>query len=260
MNSYTVYCHISPSNKRYFGITSQKPERRWQNGNHYKGQVFYRAINKYEWNNIEHIIVAKGLSEDEAKWLEIELIAAYDTTNPNKGYNISLGGEGSCGYHHTEEWKKQHSETMTGKNNPNWGKCGKNHPMFGKHLTEEHRRKISENNGRAMLGKHHTEEAKRRMSEANSGENHPMFGKLGKDCHSTKIILCLTTGKCFWGRKEAGKCYGIKSTGNISSCCNGNPNHKHCGKLPDGTKLRWTYVKGNILLNFNHNKRLRRLD
>lgn len=31
---YTVYKHTTPSGKVYIGITGQKPERRWQNGNH----------------------------------------------------------------------------------------------------------------------------------------------------------------------------------------------------------------------------------
>lgn len=34
-NCYTVYKHISPSNKVYIGITSRKPELRWRKGNGY---------------------------------------------------------------------------------------------------------------------------------------------------------------------------------------------------------------------------------
>lgn len=56
---YTVYMHVSPSGKRYIGITSQKVEKRWANGKGYKTQqYFYRAIKKYGWNNFQHIIVA----------------------------------------------------------------------------------------------------------------------------------------------------------------------------------------------------------
>ena len=36
MNNYTVYCHIFPNGKRYVGITKQKPEYRWDNGNGYR--------------------------------------------------------------------------------------------------------------------------------------------------------------------------------------------------------------------------------
>ena len=46
---------------------------------------------------------------------------------------------------------------------------GKNHPYFGKHHSEEARRKISEamkGNNHPNFGKHHSEESKRKMSEA----------------------------------------------------------------------------------------------
>lgn len=33
---YTVYKHTTPSGKVYVGITKQKPEQRWDNGNGYK--------------------------------------------------------------------------------------------------------------------------------------------------------------------------------------------------------------------------------
>ena len=44
MDNYTVYMHISPSGKRYIGITSVKPKYRWRNGKGYETQIFYRAI------------------------------------------------------------------------------------------------------------------------------------------------------------------------------------------------------------------------
>ena len=33
---WTVYIHISPSNKYYVGITSREPELRWKNGKGYQ--------------------------------------------------------------------------------------------------------------------------------------------------------------------------------------------------------------------------------
>ena len=70
--SYLVYMHISPSNKRYIGITCQKPKKRWgKNGKGYERQeYFYRAIEKYGWDNFQHIIIAKGLTKEIAEWLE----------------------------------------------------------------------------------------------------------------------------------------------------------------------------------------------
>ena len=68
MKTYIVYMHISPSKKKYIGITSLPTEKRWKNGNGYKKQpYFHRAINKYGWDNFQHIIIARGLSEEDAK-------------------------------------------------------------------------------------------------------------------------------------------------------------------------------------------------
>lgn len=131
-DNYKVYVHINKSNgKRYYGITKQKVEKRWKNGYGYKNnEHFWNSICKYGWNNFEHIVIAKGLTEEEAKWLEIELIREHDTTNPKYGYNISLGGEGgNC----SEETRKKLSES----------KKGENHYMYGKNHTKETKKKMS---------------------------------------------------------------------------------------------------------------------
>lgn len=92
--SYTVYMHMTPNNKIYFGITSQKPQRRWSNGRGYiNNKHFYRAIQKYGWNNIKHLILFTGLNKKQAKKYEVLLIYLYNTTNPKLGYNITKGGD-----------------------------------------------------------------------------------------------------------------------------------------------------------------------
>lgn len=92
---YIVYMHTAPNNKKYIGITRQeKPEKRWgSNGCGYIGnEHFSRAISKYGWNNIKHEILYTGLTKEEAEQKEIELIAYYDSMNPDKGYNMTIGG------------------------------------------------------------------------------------------------------------------------------------------------------------------------
>ena len=65
---YFVYIHIFPNNKKYIGITSQTTQRRWKNGKGYKSQkMLTRAINKYGWGNIEHIVLFKNLTQEEAE-------------------------------------------------------------------------------------------------------------------------------------------------------------------------------------------------
>ena len=67
--------HTSPSNKKYIGITSLKPEYRWNKGNGYKTQtVFYRAIQKYGWDNFKHEIIDHADNEIDANILEHKYI------------------------------------------------------------------------------------------------------------------------------------------------------------------------------------------
>ena len=88
---WTVYMHICPDNKKYIGITSLIPEDRWKNGNGYFEQYFYKAIKKYGWDNIQHIILADGLTEDEAYEMEEYYIHKHKTLYAKHGYNITFG-------------------------------------------------------------------------------------------------------------------------------------------------------------------------
>ena len=102
MNSYTVYVHISPSNKKYVGITGGNVDDRWRNGSGYfRNPYFTKAIKKYGWVNFKHQIVAEGLTKLEAEKLEKELINKYQSNKRGFGYNIKSGGD-SNGKHSDE--------------------------------------------------------------------------------------------------------------------------------------------------------------
>lgn len=109
---YFVYMHITPSGKRYIGITcKEKVTQRWGKCSGYKTQpYFYKAIQKYGWENIEHIIIAEGLEEETAKQMEKDLIREYESNNKEKGYNLTIGGDGVVGYQITEEVRKKLSD------------------------------------------------------------------------------------------------------------------------------------------------------
>ena len=150
MKSYTVYRHISPSGKVYIGITCMKPEYRWNHGKGYREidqPVFSRAIKKYGWDNITHEILYSGLTERDAKNLEINLIKQYKSLGLS--YNITDGGDGFRGATHmkgrkaSEETKRKMREArkgtnrgsanpMYGRTNPAYGKFGKEHPASKK--------------------------------------------------------------------------------------------------------------------------------
>ena len=91
-----VYMHtVKENGKKYIGQSKMSPEKRWgKNGHRYKGCMFYDAIKKYGWNNIEHEILIDNLTEEEADYYEKYYIALYQTDISEFGYNISKGGYG----------------------------------------------------------------------------------------------------------------------------------------------------------------------
>lgn len=150
--NYKLYVHISPSGKRYYGITSKKRvQNRWNNGRGYIGnEHFTRAINKYGWDNFEHIVLFDNLTKEEACLLEQFYIALYDTTNPKYGYNNTNGGEHGLA---SEQTKKKISEAKKGG-----------------HHTEETKNKMSE----AKKGHKFTEQTINKISESIKGKNNGM--------------------------------------------------------------------------------------
>ncbi len=155
---YWIYCHVFPNGKRYVGLTRTKLERRWgHNGGNYKTCVLVnRAISKYGWENVEHVIIDAAKTKEEAEEKEKYYIRKYDSDNPEHGYNMLPGGDVSTN-DATEEMRYK-----LGNGNR------------GKRKTEEEKRKISEGVKRAFnrpesngrIGSKAAEETKRKMSEA----------------------------------------------------------------------------------------------
>ena len=116
--NYTVYCHICPNGKRYVGMTGRPVESRWQNGRGYScNKYFSKAIDKYGWKNIEHQILATGISFDEACALEREYIGLFKSNDAKHGYNLDSGGNSQK--KHSEETKKKIGDSHRGiKINP----------------------------------------------------------------------------------------------------------------------------------------------
>lgn len=123
---YCVYVHTFPNGKRYVGITSQLPERRWKNGHAYHGQSYvWNAISKYGWHNIRHDVLYTGLTKFEACAIERQLIHEWRTAEKEYGYNIALGGvANTAGRHHSEETRRKMSESHIGINT--WARGRKN--------------------------------------------------------------------------------------------------------------------------------------
>jgi group I intron endonuclease len=99
------------NNKVYIGQTkSADPNKRWRNGTHYENTYFGRAIQKYGWDNFEHIILESEIpTQEEANQKEQEYIALYNSTNKDFGYNSTTGG---MSFELSEEVRQQRREIM----------------------------------------------------------------------------------------------------------------------------------------------------
>lgn len=248
---WCVYIHKNKVNgKVYIGKTCKKPERRWARGKGYSAQPkFHDDIIKYGWDNFEHIIIAEGLDEPKAKDMEVSLIAKYESTNKEKGYNTTRGGDGGClGYTHTEDWKEKHreynrtrilsQETIQRQIDSHIGKgLGKDNPFYGKKHTDETKRKISEaKKGKKMPPR--SEETKKKIgansriyqnrpevkaakSERFSGTGNPNYGKTPP----TAKPVSQYTKDGEWIADYPSAMHAKKATGvsncSIAACCKG---------------------------------------
>ena len=188
---YKVYKHtlpISISGKEndmvYIGITCKNNvKQRWLRGRGYEWNLYFsNTIKKYGWDNLLHEVLFDGLTKEEAEQKEIELIAFYDSTNPQKGYNLSLGGN-----------------------------------SFGKH-SEKTKQLISQKN----KGKVRSEEFKKRLSEAHKGKSKSEeFCKNLSDVKSIPVI-CIETKKIYKSATVAGKELSIDNSTISKCCKGNN--------------------------------------
>ncbi len=182
---WCVYIHTAPNGKKYVGITSLSVHTRWhKNGTGYKKQqYFWRAIQKYGWENFSHEIILENITFDEACEAEQYFIKYYKTNNQNFGYNATEGGAGTQGHVVTDEQKEVMRRLAKERYlNP------ENHPRYGITLTDETKQKIKNTliqkyteEPHPNTGRKHTDESRKKMSKShkgkNTGEDNYWFGK-----------------------------------------------------------------------------------
>ena len=72
--NYSVYQHVTPDGMYYFG-QSQNVEKRWEcNGIHYRNTSLQPYIEKFGWENIQHIVLFRDQTKEDALWIEDFLI------------------------------------------------------------------------------------------------------------------------------------------------------------------------------------------
>jgi len=225
---YTVYMHVTPSDKVYIGITKQNPIKRWLHGKGYQRQLyFYNAILKYGWDNIEHKILFDGLTKEQAEQKEKELIAHYKSNLREFGYNVESGGHTN---NVSEETRKKLSVINTGKHHT---------PETCKRLSELESARWKNADYRAnqiakRKGKEPWNKGKETPAEVRKKQRNAKLGKYTGEKHwNSKKVINVTTGKVYNSFGEIARELNIKNASHIVEVCK--------GKKPSAYGYKWAY-------------------
>jgi group I intron endonuclease len=176
--------------KVYIG-QSLNVERRWRTERSFSGvnPHLKNSFKKYGMENFffELIEETENLNEREIYWIDY-----YQSYDPKKGYNKTLGGREEVIY--TEDARKRMSERNKGEGNPN----------FGNRWNEEQRAEASKRN----TGKKYSAETKKKLSDMRRRGKH----------YQAKKVICLETGEIFDCIADATEKFKISKIGDV---CNG---------------------------------------
>ena len=184
---YGIYNHTN--GKMYIGQTKQGYLRRFaQHCCPSENHLLHKAIKKYGKDNFSCELLDTADTRDIANEKEKMWIYVLKTFKQENGYNLSMGGE--IGDFNAETLKKM-SESKKGEKN-------------------------------SFFGKHHTDEAKKRMSEAKKKtyirSGHPR----------SKRVKCVETGQIFECVLDAQDATGASSH-HIGQVANGHGRNKAGG-------------------------------
>lgn len=192
------------NDKVYIGQTVRELDVRLNEHLRSNSSISGRAMRKYGMDNFTIEIIdnaenMKDLNKKEIYWIEY-----YNSISPN-GYNLTIGGEGTMGYEHTEETRLLQSELKEGMY------FGKDNPFYGRT---------------------HSDKQKSKWSRDRKGRNLDKARSVMLKNHRRKvrnIDTCLE----FDSIKEAGEYYDIAPT-HITRVCKGKQNTTH--------GFRWEYI------------------
>ena len=226
---HKIYKYTNKINgKIYVGRTCQTlTQRAGHRGVKYKNcTYFWRAIQKYRWENFEGEILESNLTATEASQREIFWINTYNSNNRKIGYNLHDKESNNYDWNVRRKMatshlgKKQSKESIEKQRRNMPDRHGKNNPMYGRKLSKERKTQISE----MLRNRPVTEETREKLRIANIGERNPMYGKhmstKNKRARGRKVVN-LDTKEIFYTTIEAADYYKLPYKEAIGDCCRG---------------------------------------
>jgi hypothetical protein len=236
-NLTPFYIGIGTKQKRGYYDISSEFERAYTD--YCRNSIWHNIANKYGY--IVEIVIESN-NYDFIKKKEKELISLYGRINNNTGIlaNLTNGGDGLCGWKPTKEARKNMRLSHLGKCIPKETRIkmsksrkkylrqnpekmrGKNHPNYGKEMSEETKEKIgSSQSGEKhhFYGMSHSEETKKKMSISHIGVNHTDEAKEKISKALSKSVMNIETGEAYNSLTLASEITG-KTISNISMHCN----------------------------------------
>ena len=194
MSHYTYMVTNKTNGKVYVG--SHSWDKEGIDPNYYgSGTAITRAVKKYGKENFQVEVLYFYDTVEECRADEERILTEYNVRDCPHSYNIKNGAIGWTsedmtgekhpfyGKHHTEEARKKLSQAKKGENNPQYGKRGKDAPMYGKHHTEETKQKIA----RANKGLKRSEEIRLKLSQAKNYRKTPIVA-IQKDTGKIRVF------------------------------------------------------------------------
>lgn len=175
---YTITNQVN--GKQYIGISINVARRWLEHKCGHGSKLVYQAKKKYGIEALKFDILCEGCEED-IKNLEVAIIEKHNTVAPG-GYNLTLGGEGSVGWRHSENTRNKMSEDRRGE-------------------------------GNAMFGRSHSEKTRKKIASKAKGRKNPILVELNKKQRGSanpRARKVLVEGVEYGCMKDAAEAIGIK--------------------------------------------------
>lgn len=253
------------NNKVYIGQTTRSFDRRYYHSGTpiekvYKYHVYYKskgksynkhllgAIEKYGFDNFSiNKVFDVAFSKEELDIKEKSWIAIFNSNNSNYGYNFTTGGQENSKIN--EETKNKIRMSHLGNNIDYILQLDRDMNIINKFISlkvasdflnikYELIRDTVSRRQKTCRGYVFVRES---YYIDNFKNNKSEYDKLYKfnDTNIKNTVICLTTGEIFKRVNDALDKYNMSN--HISEVCKGKRNY--CGKLEDGTPLRWMYYE-----------------